>query len=208
MIDWIRKHGQTLVNWIVFVGIGRWILLKAIQWHSQGQLLHFVELTFLAHMALLLVLVVIRRRHVEIDTNPFHQAVALVAFFSGLAYMGQWTDNQGLLWSSRVVMGFALVLGLVTQVNLGRSFGILISRRAIKTHGLYGILRHPMYATDLLYKVGMFLKLVSWFNAVILLLGAACYVYRAILEERFLARTPVYREYMKDVRYRFIPGLF
>jgi len=41
-----------------------------------------------------------------------------------------------------------------------------------------------------------------------MVLAIACYVWRAILEERFLCQYPEYREYMKKVRYRFVPGVF
>ena len=65
-----------------------------------------------------------------------------------------------------------------------------------------------MYFTDVLFKIGMFLKMPSWGNTVVLALGVACYVYRAMLEEKFLSQSLDYREYMKRVRYRLLPGIF
>ncbi len=208
MRDFIKKHWQLIVNWVVFIGIGKWIVEKAWGWHQAGELWQFVEITFLVHMVVLLVLVIIRTRHITIDLNVFHQAIALVAFFSGLAFVGDKTANESLLWSARIVMCVALILGILTQINLGRSFSVLISRRRIKTKYLYGIVRHPMYFTDILFKIGMFLKMPSWSNTAVLVLGVACYIYRAILEERFLAQNQDYREYMKKVRYRLLPGFF
>ncbi len=208
MKDFIRKHWPLIINWVVFIGIGKWIVEKAWGWHQAGELWQFVEMTFLAHMVVLLVLVVIRTRHLTVDRNVFHQAIAMVAFFSGLAFIGDKTASESLVWSARLVMCVALILGILTQINLGRSFGILIARRRIKTKGLYGIVRHPMYFTDILFKVGLFLKMPSWGNTAVLVLGLACYIYRAILEERFLAQSPEYREYMKQVRYRLLPGIF
>jgi protein-S-isoprenylcysteine O-methyltransferase Ste14 len=208
MRAFIKKHSQLIVNWVVFIGIGKWIVEKAHGWHQAGELWQFVEITFLARMAVLLVLVIIRTRHIGIDRNVFHQAIALVAFFSGLAFVGEKTANESLLWSARTVMCIGMVLGIMTQINLGRSFGILIARRRIKTKCLYGIVRHPMYFTDILFKIGMFLKMPSWGNTAVLVLGVACYVYRAIQEERFLAQSQDYREYMKKVRYRLLPGVF
>ena len=208
MKDFIRKYWQLIINWVVFVGIGKWIVEKAWGWYQAGELWQFVEITFLAHMVVLLILVIIRTRHIAIDRNVFRQAVALVAFFSGLAFVGEKTANESLLWSGRIVMCVALVLGILTQINLGRSFGILISRRRIKTKYLYGIVCHPMYFTDILFKIGMFLKMPSWSNTSVLVLGVACYIYRAIMEERFLAQNQDYREYMKKVKYRLLPGLF
>ncbi len=208
MKKFLTKHWQLIVNWIVFISLARWIIVKALGWHERGELLQFVELTFIAHMALLLLLVVIRTRHVAIDRNGFHQVIALAAFFSGLAFFGEKTTDVNLILSARIVTIAALVLGIMTQINLGRSFGILIARRKIKTAWLYGIIRHPMYFTDILFKVGMVLKMPSLTNAGVLALGLMCYVYRAMLEEKFLSGSDEYREYMKRVKYRLIPGVF
>ncbi len=209
MREFLRKHAQLIVNWVVFIGLGHWIVRKAWTWHEAGELWQFVELTFILHMAVLLMLVVIRRRHLAIDRNWFHQLVALAAFFSGLGFTGAKTDSDALIWTARAVIAVALALGILTQFNLGRSFGILIARRKIKTEWMYGIIRHPMYFTDILFKVGMILKMPSWPNAGVLAFGVACYVYRAVLEERYLAgQSEEYRQYMKRVRYRFLPGIF
>jgi protein-S-isoprenylcysteine O-methyltransferase Ste14 len=208
MIAFLKKHAQLIVNWIVFIGIGRWILVKAIAWEQAGELWQFVELAFLGHMILLLILVVVRTKHKAIDRNFFHQAVAMVAFFSGLAFFGEKTDDATLLLAARIVTSLALILGILTQLNLGRSFGILIAQRRIKTNFLYSLIRHPMYFTDILLKVGLLLKMPSWPNTAVLLFGVACYVYRAILEERFLAQNPDYCDYMKRVKHRFLPGIF
>jgi protein-S-isoprenylcysteine O-methyltransferase Ste14 len=64
-----------------------------------------------------------------------------------------------------------------------------------------------MYATDILWRVGIALKNPCMVNFVIFLLSSGCYVYRAILEERYLSRWPEYREYMQKVRHRFLPGI-
>jgi len=206
--DFIKKHWQLIINWIVFISIARWIVVKAMGWHEDGGLWQFVEIAFLAHIALMLVLIVIKTRHIAIDRNIFHQGIAMVAFFSGLAFTGEKTANETLLFSATAVVIFALMLGILTQINLGRSFGILIARRRIKTNFFYGLVRHPMYLTDILLKIGMVLKMPSLPNGGVLALGVACYVYRAILEEKFLARNPEYREYMKKVKYRFVPWIF
>ena len=203
-----RRHGQTIVNVVVFIAIGRWIAAYTIDKWQKGILWDFVEIAFLIHNLIMLALILVRRPHLAIDRSLFHQAVALAAFFSGLAFRDTITANQALLTASRAVTGAAAILGILTLINLGRSFGILISVRKIRTDWLYRIVRHPMYLTDILWKVGMILKKPSLLNAGIMAFGVACYVYRALLEEKFLSQYPEYRRYMTKVRYRFIPGLF
>jgi protein-S-isoprenylcysteine O-methyltransferase Ste14 len=106
---------------------------------------------------------------------------------------------------SQVVIFCANVLGVATLLNLGRSFGILIAFRELKSYGLYGRVRHPMYATDILLRIGFLINHFNLFTVLVFIISTGCYVYRAILEERFLIQQPEYREYMNRVRYRFIP---
>ncbi len=110
--------------------------------------------------------------------------------------------------TTQFVIGAAVVLGTLALLNLGRSFGILVAVRKIKTDWLYSVVRHPMYLTDIVWKIGMLLFLPYWLNAVVMVFAVGCYVWRAIIEERFLCQFPEYRQYMQKVRYRFIPGIF
>ena len=45
-------------------------------------------------------------------------------------------------------------------------------------------------------------------NLAVFVGSSAAYVYRALLEEKFLAKFEEYRAYVARVRYRFIPGVF
>jgi len=201
------RNGQILINIIVFLGIGNWVL----QWTRDRYLnnqLDFVEMAFAIHNVILLTLVLIRTRHKAVDRSLFNQGIALIAFFSGLAFEEKVTKNLALLFTSKLVIFISIILGAITLINLGRSFGILIAARDIKTGGLYGIVRHPMYFTDILWKTGMIMKIPTRYNAGIFTISVCCYVYRAILEEQFLSREGAYREYMQRVRYRFLPGIF
>ncbi len=75
--------------------------------------------------------------------------------------------------------------------------------------GPYALVRHPMYATALLYLIGMPLLLGSWWGfagTALITLGIA---WRAVGEENTLARElPGYADYMTRVRYRLIPGIW
>ena len=202
-----RKYGATIINMTVFFGIGHFLAQYFIEAWAEHRL-DFVEVAFGIENAVWLVIIVARNAHRAIDRNLLHQAVALCAFFSGLAYLDQVTEEAALLAAAKIVILVACVLSTVTLLNLGRSFGILIALRTVKTGGLYAVVRHPMYATDILWKIGMLLKKPCAINAAIFAASVACYVYRALLEERFLAAQPEYREYMARVKYRFIPGVF
>jgi protein-S-isoprenylcysteine O-methyltransferase Ste14 len=75
--------------------------------------------------------------------------------------------------------------------------------------GVYGIVRHPMYAGSVLLLVGMPLWLESY--AAVLLAGVpiGTLVLRIMVEERFLRRElKGYDAYLERVRYRLIPFLW
>lgn len=72
--------------------------------------------------------------------------------------------------------------------------------------GPYRYVRHPMYATSIIFFVGTTLLLGSWYGLSLALLLVVGIAYRAVQEERALrAELPGYDEYMAQVTYRLIP---
>lgn len=72
--------------------------------------------------------------------------------------------------------------------------------------GLYGVVRHPMYAGAVLFFVSMPLWLESYAATVLALVTVVLIVVRIRVEERFLERElPGYEAYTRRVRYRLIP---
>jgi protein-S-isoprenylcysteine O-methyltransferase Ste14 len=211
MRELLRKHGQTILNVVLVVALGHYAIQRGAEALRQAwfeRRIDAVETAFFLHNVIMLGFILFRRQHEAIDRNLFHQAVALVAFFSGMAFISAAPPGRVLLRVSQAVAVIAALLGMVSLVNLGRSFGILVSIRKVKTSGLYAVIRHPMYFTDILWRVGITLKNPCPVNAVFFLVSSGCYVYRGLLEERYLSQWPEYREYMQKVRYRFLPGIF
>jgi len=109
--------------------------------------------------------------------------------------------------------GFALQLfgtgfQLYGKVVLGRSFGIVAANRGVVSSGPYRLVRHPIYLGYLATHAGFLLSNASLRNAAIY---AAAYVFqfaRIHAEERILAQDGEYREYLRSVRYRLIPGVY
>jgi protein-S-isoprenylcysteine O-methyltransferase Ste14 len=75
--------------------------------------------------------------------------------------------------------------------------------------GPYAWVRHPMYATALIFLIGIPLLLGSWLGFIgvaVILIGIAG---RAVAEENLLRRElPGYAGYMGRVRYRLIPYIW
>ena len=196
------------VNIYVFLNIAAWVGWNTYRTWAQGAM-GYVEIAFALQNMVFLTLILIRRQHQGLDKSLFNQSVAAVAFFSGLVFMGQpATGGPAAQMASRGITLAANVLGILSLVNLGRSFGVLIAFRKIQTRGLYSVVRHPMYLSDILFRAGFIATHFNWLTFALFVVSSACYVYRALLEERFLGQQPAYREYMNGVKYRFVPFVF
>ena len=79
----------------------------------------------------------------------------------------------------------------------------------VVTTGIYGVVRHPMYAGSPLVNVGLSLWLGSYAGALFATIPLGLLVIRLAYEEQFLRRElPAYRDYAKRVPYRLVPGLW
>lgn len=204
----IVKHRQKIVSVYVFLNIAGWFVWNQFaNWNSIRW--DFVEITFMLHNILMLSLFLIRKSYKAIDKNLWNQFIAIFAFFSGMLFSGQTSTSNAFLNSiSEAVILVSYLIGMITLLNLGKSFGVLIANREIKTRGAYAIVRHPMYFTDILFRIGYIISHFNIFTVLLFIVTTACYIYRAILEERFLTLDDDYKYYATKVKYRFIPFIY
>jgi protein-S-isoprenylcysteine O-methyltransferase Ste14 len=113
-----------------------------------------------------------------------------------------------LLWAGVAVQGIGNVLAVAGICQLGRSFGLVAANRGVQTGGLYGFVRHPIYAAYLLAFGGFALAHPSAVNTAVLLVWAGVQIARIRAEERLLRQDAAYLAYLRLVRYRLIPGLW
>src|SRR6266498_1737953 len=78
--------------------------------------------------------------------------------------------------------------------------------QTVVSTGPYHYVRHPMYATVIIFIVGTTLLLGSWYGLFLGLLLVIGIALRAVQEERTLrAELPGYEEYMAQVKYHLVP---
>jgi protein-S-isoprenylcysteine O-methyltransferase Ste14 len=94
---------------------------------------------------------------------------------------------------------------LASMLSLQRSFGIVPAHRGIRTQGLYNIVRHPLYASELVWMLGFAMANPSAWNIGLWLVDCALQFTRACAEERFLGIDPLYSQYRARVKYRLVP---
>ena len=143
--------------------------------------------------------------------------------FAALMFIGSFVVaglDWRLGWSkvSLPVTGIASVLFLVAyglyaevmreNAYLSRTIKVEEGQTVIST-GLYGIVRHPMYAATIMLFLMMPLVLGSWYAAIIFLVYPALIIIRLQGEEKLLCQElPGYDEYCKKVKHRLIPFIW
>jgi protein-S-isoprenylcysteine O-methyltransferase Ste14 len=78
--------------------------------------------------------------------------------------------------------------------------------QTVVSTGPYRYVRHPMYATAMVFLAGTTLLLGSWYGLLLALLLVVAIAFRALQEERTLrAELPGYDAYQAQVKYHLIP---
>jgi protein-S-isoprenylcysteine O-methyltransferase Ste14 len=111
-------------------------------------------------------------------------------------------------WISIPIELAGIVLSVIALYTLGRSFGIVAAKREIKTHGVYQAIRHPLYAGESLWFLSLVLQNLSVFNLTLFAVQSACQVRRILEEEALLQKDETYAQYLQEVPWRIIPGIF
>lgn len=108
-----------------------------------------------------------------------------------------------------MIFGYALFIEVMRENSYAsRIIEIQAGQKLIDT-GLYGIVRHPMYAASLLIYLASPFVLGSYYTLLPILLLPVILVIRIHNEEKLLlAELPGYAAYREKVRYRLIPHIW
>jgi protein-S-isoprenylcysteine O-methyltransferase Ste14 len=104
-----------------------------------------------------------------------------------------------------IVQLVGIVAIVASMLSLRRSYGIVPANRGIRTGGLYNFVRHPLYASELVWMLGFVIANPSGWNIGLWLCDCVFQFSRACAEERFLSVDPIYSQYRTRVKYRLIP---
>jgi protein-S-isoprenylcysteine O-methyltransferase Ste14 len=103
-----------------------------------------------------------------------------------------------------------LFIGYVYRVNTYTSATIEVHKgQHVISTGPYGVVRHPMYASALVYLIGTPPALGSYWGYAGLAVMAPFMIWRLLDEERLLStELQGYASYQALVRYRLVPGVW
>jgi protein-S-isoprenylcysteine O-methyltransferase Ste14 len=154
------------------------------------------------------VMFLLRRPAEAVSWQPGTWLLAFGGTFGGLLLRPSGAHLPWGVQSGFLLQLVGLLIAITSLLALGRSFGFVAADRGLKTRGTYAVVRHPIYASYLLIQAGYVLQSLSLRNALVFTLATACNIGRALAEEKLLARSPAYRSYQKQVRWRLIPYLW
>ena len=137
----------------------------------------------------------------------------LAAFvLAGLNFRFGWLRQpRWLVWAAAVLflLGYLLYAEVLREnAYLSRTIEVQENQKVIDT-GLYGIVRHPMYAATILLFLAMPLVLASPLSFAVMLLYLPIIAKRIRNEEAVLEQgLEGYAEYRQRVKYKVIPGIW
>ena len=131
---------------------------------------------------------------------------------AGLDYRFGWSKMP--MWvtiaaSVLFLIAYALYAEVMREnAYLSRTVKVEEGQKVVDT-GLYGIVRHPMYAVTVLLFLAMPLVLGSWYALIAFAFYPAIIIVRLKDEEDLLTRElPGYAEYKQKVKYRLFPFIW
>lgn len=154
------------------------------------------------------------------ETRPAQRVIITVTFLAGIAVMVISALDWRFGWSTvplwLVITGDVLVaVGLlaaqlvVVQNNYAGASITVEEGQPLVSTGMYGVVRHPMYAVSLVMMLGIPPALGSLWGLLAVLAAVPVLVARLLDEEKALTDDLAgYAEYTHQVRFRLIPGVW
>ena len=143
----------------------------------------------------------------------FSGLVFLAGFIvAGLDFRLDWSTVPTWLTALAAVL-FLSSYGLYAEVMrentfLSRKIEVQVNQKVVDT-GLYGVVRHPMYAATVIMFLMIPLVLGSWFSLLIFLAYPIIIAVRIKGEEKLLTeQLQGYKEYKQKVKFRIIPFIW
>lgn len=215
----------TILAVILFTAAWFWIAGGLNWWQGLAFLFAFILYTGLLFWRMSTVnpdLVRERNRPAEV-AEPWDRAVMgiytiflvvlmVVAALDGGRY--GWSDIprviQAVGWVLLVAACLIIWHVMMTNAYLSSWARIQDDRgQVVVRDGLYGYIRHPMYAGILIAFLALPMVLNSWWSMLPAVIIIGIFIYRTYREDRMLLESlEGYAEYQQEVRYRLIPGIW
>ena len=169
-----------------------------------------MRLSTIAFMLLLGAAVILRTRPSGKASGLEPRISALVGTFMiyAIALFPRRELSLSLETVSTVLTLAGTVGAIVALWRLGRSFSIMAETRQLVTSGPYRFVRHPLYLTEEIAVIGVFIQFASVWTALLLAVQIGFQLRRMHNEELVLTVSfPEYAAYQRNTA-RLIPGIY
>jgi protein-S-isoprenylcysteine O-methyltransferase Ste14 len=191
---------KIIANVVVVVFLGLMAQGCYRKFHDSGSI---NWLGLLIVNSIMVAMYVVKRDASSISKSPF---LWLLGFGGTCLPLVLRPTAPSLLFSiGDIIQMIGIVAIVASMLSLRRSFGIVPAHRGIRTGGLYSFVRHPLYASELLWMLGFVIANPSGWNVALWFCDCVLQFTRAFAEERFLSVDPVYSQYRARVKYRLLP---
>jgi|GEM_PF-51298 len=161
------------------------------------------------NLATIALTMILRHPPKRVTQNPLFWFLAFMVTYWPFFLLALYQDGERLLPESislgLVFLGFGITLW--ARFSLGRNIGFVPAERQIVSSGPYRYIRHPIYSGLFFIVLGTTFAEFSLRNALLNLLWIGLFAYKSIVEENFLKLSEPYANYMKQVRWRWLPFL-
>ncbi|MBS0417232.1 MAG: isoprenylcysteine carboxyl methyltransferase [Proteobacteria bacterium] len=99
-------------------------------------------------------------------------------------------------------------ISLAALFSLNKSFGLVAANRGVKRGGLYGVVRHPIYAGYFISFAAYVTQNPTGYNAALYAVFVCLELLRVAAEERVLSGDPEYVSYARSTRWRVVPFVY
>lgn len=231
MLNWLLWHIFWMINNIdnfikIYSEITFLQLFNSNLYWTLFQIILFADVLFFT-LGYIIELPCLKNKILSVDSTILWWAVCLICYPPFNSFMTKiiwWYSSDFPQFSNTTVhiilnsiLLILMAIYALASISLNFKASNLTNRWVISSW-IYKIVRHPAYISkNLAWWVGWIPVLITSFNnsnlvfisALISLIGwSLIYYMRAITEEKHLLMlNNGYREYMKKVKYRFIPGL-
>ena len=165
------------------------------------------DLLLVVGEALVVILTCLRRRAETVDGRTMARVMTATSMISPMLIRPAAGDPIVSELTASTIAGLGLMIVILGKISLGSSFGLLPANRGVKVHGLYRLVRHPIYLGYLVTHIPFLAAHPSVWNLVVIVTADAALIVRMLYEEETLSRDPQYKSYRTTVRWRLVPGV-
>ena len=149
-------------------------------------------------------------------SNPVHRGMIEYILLIGTGILGLFFSWSKLPFFPmlNIIGGILILCGLLFHIYAEKNHKQAHEKSAdivkIVNDGVFSKIRHPLYMSAIIINLGIALAFGIALTLIIALVSIFHWIITALKEEEFLLQKfgEEYSQYKKDVRWRFLPGIF